>query len=106
MGNGEALPFPDASFDLFTIAFGIRNFTNVDKVALLPPPSNPVQNVSGVEALQEACRVLKPGGRFYCLEFSSVGNPLLSTFNFCSLPAMSPGMGKWALGCTTRTRSK
>ncbi|CAG0887502.1 unnamed protein product [Cyprideis torosa] len=58
-GNAEALPFPDASFDAYTIAFGIRNCTHVDQV------------------LKEAFRVLRRGGRFMCLEFSEVQNPLL-----------------------------
>ena len=53
-GNAETLPFPDRSFDGYTIAFGLRNVTDIDK------------------ALREAWRVLKPGGRFYCLEFSKV----------------------------------
>lgn len=51
-GDAENLPFPDKSFDTYTIAFGIRNVTNMDA------------------ALSEARRVLKPGGRFFCLEFS------------------------------------
>ena len=51
-GNAEALPFPEDTFDAYTIAFGIRNCTHLDKV------------------LAEAYRVLKPGGRFLCLEFS------------------------------------
>jgi demethylmenaquinone methyltransferase/2-methoxy-6-polyprenyl-1,4-benzoquinol methylase len=53
-GDAESLPFPDRSFDGYTIAFGLRNVTDIDK------------------ALREAHRVLKPGGRFYCLEFSKV----------------------------------
>ena len=53
-GDAESLPFPDRSFDGYTIAFGLRNVTDIDK------------------ALGEAHRVLKPGGRFYCLEFSKV----------------------------------
>jgi demethylmenaquinone methyltransferase/2-methoxy-6-polyprenyl-1,4-benzoquinol methylase len=53
-GDAEILPFPDRSFDGYTIAFGLRNVTDIDK------------------ALGEAHRVLKPGGRFYCLEFSKV----------------------------------
>ena len=60
-GNAEALPFPDASFDAYTIAFGIRNVTHIDV------------------ALAEARRVLKPGGRFLCLEFSKVEVPGLDT---------------------------
>jgi demethylmenaquinone methyltransferase/2-methoxy-6-polyprenyl-1,4-benzoquinol methylase len=53
-GDAESLPFPDRSFDGYTIAFGLRNVTDIDK------------------ALREALRVLRPGGRFYCLEFSKV----------------------------------
>ncbi|MDP2376363.1 ubiquinone/menaquinone biosynthesis methyltransferase, partial [Reyranella sp.] len=53
-GDAETLPFPDRSFDGYTIAFGLRNVTDIDK------------------ALGEAHRVLKPGGRFYCLEFSKM----------------------------------
>ena len=60
-GNAESLPFPDAHFDSYTIAFGIRNVTHIDK------------------ALSEARRVLKPGGRFLCLEFSKVEVPGLDT---------------------------
>jgi len=53
-GDAENLPFPDRSFDACTIAFGLRNVTDIDK------------------ALGEAFRVLKPGGRYLCLEFSKV----------------------------------
>ena len=53
-GDAESLPFPDRSFDAYTIAFGLRNVTDIDK------------------ALGEAFRVLRPGGRFLCLEFSKV----------------------------------
>ena len=53
-GDAESLPFPDRSFDAYTIAFGLRNVTDIDK------------------ALREAFRVLKPGGRYLCLEFSKV----------------------------------
>jgi demethylmenaquinone methyltransferase/2-methoxy-6-polyprenyl-1,4-benzoquinol methylase len=56
-GDAEALPIADASMDAYTIAFGIRNVTHIDK------------------ALREAYRVLKPGGRFLCLEFSRVEVP-------------------------------
>ncbi|HEY0413478.1 MAG TPA: class I SAM-dependent methyltransferase [Allosphingosinicella sp.] len=55
--NAEALGFSDRSFDAYTIAFGIRNVTHVDK------------------ALAEAHRVLKLGGRFFCLEFSTTDWP-------------------------------
>lgn len=58
-GNAQSLDFAENSFDLYTIAFGLRNVTDVDK------------------ALREACRVLKPGGRFMCLEFSQVPDPVL-----------------------------
>ncbi|KFY38382.1 hypothetical protein V494_04374 [Pseudogymnoascus sp. VKM F-4513 (FW-928)] len=58
VANAEQLPVPDNSVDLYTVAFGIRNFTDKDK------------------ALREAFRVLKPGGVFACLEFSGVTNPL------------------------------
>ena len=56
--NAEDLsPLEDNSMDLYTVAFGIRNVTNRDK------------------ALKEAYRVLRPGGRFMCLEFSEVVVP-------------------------------
>ncbi|MEP9370505.1 bifunctional demethylmenaquinone methyltransferase/2-methoxy-6-polyprenyl-1,4-benzoquinol methylase UbiE [Mesorhizobium sp. KR1-2] len=57
--NAEELPFDDETFDAFTIAFGIRNVPRIDV------------------ALSEAYRVLKPGGRFLCLEFSEVDMPVL-----------------------------
>lgn len=61
LGNAENLhQIADNSQDLYTIAFGIRNCTHVDRV------------------LKEAYRVLKPGGVFSCLEFSKVTNPLLA----------------------------
>jgi len=55
--NAEELSFPDRFFDAYTIAFGIRNVTHIDK------------------ALAEAHRVLRRGGRFYCLEFSTTEWP-------------------------------
>jgi len=73
-GNAEALPFEDKRFDAYTIAFGIRNVTHIEA------------------ALSEAFRVLKPGGRFLCLEFSSVEMPLLDTlydaYSFNAIPAL------------------
>ena len=59
--NAEHLPFGDNSFDLYTIAFGLRNVTRIDA------------------ALSDAYRVLKPGGRFCCLEFSQVQDKVLDT---------------------------
>lgn len=74
VGNAEALAFPDCSFDAYTIAFGIRNVTHIDR------------------ALAEAYRVLKPGGRFLCLEFSQVDVPLLDkiydAYSFTVIPAV------------------
>lgn len=73
-GNAEALPLPSNSVDVYTIAFGLRNVTRID------------------DGLKEAFRVLKPGGRFFCLEFSHVKNPLLSKlydgFSFNVIPRM------------------
>ncbi len=73
-GDAMALPFPDQSFDAYTIAFGIRNVTRVE------------------DALAEAHRVLRPGGRFLCLEFSRVPVPLLrklyDSYSFNVIPAM------------------
>jgi demethylmenaquinone methyltransferase / 2-methoxy-6-polyprenyl-1,4-benzoquinol methylase len=74
VGNAEELAFPGKSFDAYTIAFGIRNVTHIDR------------------ALQEAYRVLKPGGRFMCLEFSQVDVPFLEklyeTYSFTVIPAI------------------
>lgn len=73
-GNAEALPFADATMDAYTIAFGIRNVTALD------------------QALAEAFRVLRPGGRFLCLEFSDVQVPWLDAayerFSFAAIPAL------------------
>jgi demethylmenaquinone methyltransferase/2-methoxy-6-polyprenyl-1,4-benzoquinol methylase len=79
-GNAEQLPFETASFDAYTIAFGIRNVTHIDK------------------ALDEAYRVLKPGGRFLCLEFSECRVPLLDrAYDFHSFEVI-PRLGQWAAG--------
>jgi demethylmenaquinone methyltransferase / 2-methoxy-6-polyprenyl-1,4-benzoquinol methylase len=73
-GNAEALAFPDRSFDAYTIAFGIRNVPRIDR------------------ALSEAFRVLKPGGRFLCLEFSTVDVPgldrIYDLFSFKVIPPL------------------
>ena len=57
-GNAESLPFTDNSYHLYTISFGLRNVPRID------------------DALEEAFRVLKPGGQFFCLEFSQVNNKI------------------------------
>lgn len=75
-GNAEKLPFPDNTFDVYTIAFGLRNVTRIDA------------------ALKEACRVLKPGGRFFCLEFSHVDNPALSKAYGLYSEKVIPRIGK------------
>jgi demethylmenaquinone methyltransferase/2-methoxy-6-polyprenyl-1,4-benzoquinol methylase len=76
-GDAESLPLADGSVDAFAIAFGIRNVTHIDR------------------ALGEARRVLKPGGRFLCLEFSRVEAPglgaLYERYSFDVLPRL----GEW-----------
>jgi demethylmenaquinone methyltransferase/2-methoxy-6-polyprenyl-1,4-benzoquinol methylase len=59
-GDAEALPIADRSVDLYTIGFGLRNVTHIE------------------QALREARRVLKPGGRFLCLEFAPAATPWLA----------------------------
>jgi demethylmenaquinone methyltransferase / 2-methoxy-6-polyprenyl-1,4-benzoquinol methylase len=70
--NGESLDYNENNFDYYTIAFGIRNFTNIDT------------------GLKEAYRVLNKGGKFICLEFSKVNNEILSkvydTYSFNIIP--------------------
>jgi demethylmenaquinone methyltransferase/2-methoxy-6-polyprenyl-1,4-benzoquinol methylase len=78
--NAEELPFEDARFDAYTIAFGIRNVPHIDR------------------ALAEAFRVLKPGGRFLCLEFSEVELPVLDKiYDAWSFNAI-PKIGKAVTG--------
>jgi demethylmenaquinone methyltransferase/2-methoxy-6-polyprenyl-1,4-benzoquinol methylase len=73
-GDAEVLPVADRSFDLYTIAFGLRNVTRIER------------------ALAEARRVLRPGGRFLCLEFAPAVTPLLQPlydlYSFQVLPAL------------------
>lgn len=74
-GDAEKLPFEDNQFTAYTIAFGIRNVTNIDNV------------------LHEAYRVLKPGGRFMCLEFSHIENSdllqwIYDQYSFQVIPPM------------------
>ncbi len=79
-GNAETLPFPDRSYDAVTIAFGIRN---VPRIAA---------------ALAEARRVLRPGGRFLCLEFSAVDVPgldrLYDFYSFNVIPALGRAVAR------------
>ena len=79
-GNAESLPFPDRSFDACSIAFGIRNVPRIDV------------------ALAEFHRVLRHGGRFLCLEFSTVDVPWLDAlYDFCSFNVI-PALGRTVAG--------
>lgn len=73
-GDAERLPFPDAFADAYIISFGIRNCTDIAAV------------------LREARRVLKPGGRFFCLEFSRLAigglEPVYDFYSFNAIPAL------------------
>ena len=80
VGDAQKLPFEDNTFDAYTIAFGIRNVVKIH------------------QALEEAHRVLKPGGRFLCLEFSQVENMYLEQlYTFYSFQVIPP-MGKVLAG--------
>ncbi len=79
-GDAEALPVPNSSMDAYTIAFGIRNVTHIDK------------------ALAEAKRVLKPGGRFLCLEFSRVEAPGLDALYDAYSLNVLPRLGQMVAG--------
>ena len=77
VGDAMALPLPDASVDAYSISFGIRNVAHIDK------------------ALAEARRVLKPGGRFLCLEFSRpTTGPIRRAYDAWSFHAI-PRIGQW-----------
>ena len=77
--NAEKLPFKNNHFDYYTISFGIRNVDNINK------------------ALKEAYRVLKPGGRFLCLEFSKIENEILDKL-YKSYSKSIPTIGKFIIG--------
>ena len=79
-GDAQALPLHDRSADAYTIAFGLRNVTDIDR------------------ALAEAHRVLKPGGRFICLEFSQVVLPLLKQLYDLYSFRVLPWMGRLVAG--------
>jgi demethylmenaquinone methyltransferase/2-methoxy-6-polyprenyl-1,4-benzoquinol methylase len=77
--DAEVLPFPTASFDLVSVAFGLRNMTHKDR------------------ALAEMNRVLKPGGRLLVLEFSKVAPPLAKAYDWYSFNIL-PRIGKLVAG--------
>ena len=80
VGDAQRLPLPDACADAYVIAFGIRNVTDISA------------------ALGEARRVLKPGGRFLCLEFSRpVTEPLRAAYDAYSFKVI-PRVGQWVAG--------
>jgi len=79
-GNAEKLPFKSGKFDAYTIAFGIRNIPDINK------------------ALSEAYRVLKPGGRFLCLEFSQVDLPMMGKIYDQWSMKVIPKIGKIVTG--------
>ncbi|HXD76806.1 MAG TPA: bifunctional demethylmenaquinone methyltransferase/2-methoxy-6-polyprenyl-1,4-benzoquinol methylase UbiE [Puia sp.] len=77
-GDSEALPFPDGGFDAVTVAFGVRNFENLEK------------------GLQEMRRVLKPGGKLVVLEFSQPRTPGIRQLYLFYLRLVAPGIAKMA----------
>ena len=79
IGSAENLPVKDESCDYYSISFGLRNTKNIDK------------------SLSEAYRVLKPGGRFLCLEFSKILNSNLD-FVYKNYSKLIPHIGKFVVG--------
>jgi demethylmenaquinone methyltransferase / 2-methoxy-6-polyprenyl-1,4-benzoquinol methylase len=77
--DAEQLPFADASFDLVSVGFGLRNMTHKEL------------------ALREMCRVLEPGARLLVLEFSKVAKPLRKPYDWYSMNLL-PLMGRWVAG--------
>ena len=75
----ENLPIEDNSFDFYTISFGLRNVKNLKK------------------SLSEAYRILKPGGRFFCLEFSKIHNSSLNLL-YKNYSKLIPSIGKLVVG--------
>jgi demethylmenaquinone methyltransferase/2-methoxy-6-polyprenyl-1,4-benzoquinol methylase len=79
LNSAEKLPFKENSFDFYTISYGIRNVTDIN------------------QCLREAYRVLKPGGRFFCLEFSTVENEILNLL-YQKYSKLIPVIGKIVVG--------
>ena len=77
--QAEKLPVEDNTYDYYSISYGIRNVTDINKV------------------LKEAYRVLKPGGRFMCLEFSKIDNETLNFF-YKQYSKTIPLIGKYIVG--------
>ena len=77
--TGEKLPFKDNTYNFYTISYGIRNVSDI--------------NLS----LKEAFRVLKPGGRFMCLEFSKIDNEIINLF-YQKYSKAIPFIGKYIVG--------
>ena len=77
--TAEALPVEDNMYDFYSISYGIRNVADINKT------------------LKEAYRVLKPGGRFMCLEFSKIDNELLN-FLYKNYSKAIPALGKFIVG--------
>ena len=77
--KAESLPVKDNVYDFYSISYGIRNVTDINKT------------------LKEAYRVLKPGGRFMCLEFSKIDNEILNFF-YKNYSKTIPILGKYVVG--------
>jgi demethylmenaquinone methyltransferase/2-methoxy-6-polyprenyl-1,4-benzoquinol methylase len=76
-GDSEAINFPDSSFDAITVAFGVRNFQDLEK------------------GLTEMLRVLKPGGKMVVLEFSKPKQWLFTGLYNLYMKVVTPGIGTW-----------
>jgi demethylmenaquinone methyltransferase/2-methoxy-6-polyprenyl-1,4-benzoquinol methylase len=79
ISSAEKLPLPNNTFDFYTISFGLRNTTNLN------------------EAISEAYRVLKPGGRYLCLEFSKIQNSNLDVI-YRNYSKLIPIIGQFVVG--------
>ena len=82
LSPAEKLPFEDNSFDIYVISFGLRNVVDINK------------------SLSEAYRVLKNGGRFFCLEFSKIENEIIKSF-YNQYAKVIPTIGKFVVGNKT-----